>query len=362
MTSHPISQPKDIEPTTDAALSEASASPDEEILLTQDEADELAGQELRFKVGNNLKYRRLDKYLTGRFSHFSRSRLQKLIVEQGVNINGRPAKPSCKLNPGDRIDLILPPRELRELTPEDIPINVLYEDDEMLVLNKQANLIVHPARGYKNGTLVNGLVHHFQTLSGGSDELRPGIVHRLDRNTTGCLVVAKSDTAHWKLSRQFADRTVKKTYIALAHGVPELTADRINQPLGVHPLVREKFAVRPDIGKEAVTFYEVLEAFRGYCLLKLDLKTGRTHQIRVHLAYLKHPIVADDMYGGKIVYPWQIEDRPAAPEQPLLGRCALHAWRLEINHPTTLERMHFEAPLPDDMQTFLDALRQWRKK
>lgn len=357
---HHTPQPGDSEPILPAAPADDLTPLDDESVITQDESDELAGQELRFRVGTNLKFRRLDKYLTGRFSHFSRSRLQKLILEQGVNVNGHPAKSSCKLNTGDWIDLIMPPRELRELIPEDIPIDVLYEDDEMLVLNKQANLIVHPARGYKNGTLVNGLVYHFQKLSGGADDRRPGIVHRLDRNTTGCLVVAKTDTAHWKLSRQFADRTTKKTYIALAHGVPELTADCINQPLGVHPIAREKFAVRNDEGKEAITFYEVLEAFRGYSLVKLDIKTGRTHQIRVHLAWIKHPIVADDMYGGKVVYPWQLEDRPAAPEEPLLARCALHAWRLEICHPVTLERMLFEAPLPDDMQNFLDALRKFR--
>ncbi len=353
---------EDIEPKPPAIPSPEDPCATEDVLDEQDPSDELAGRELRFRVGTNLKHRRLDKYLTGRFSQFSRTRLQKLIMEQGVNVNGRPAKPSCKLNPGDWIDLILPPRELRELIPEDIPLHILYEDDDLLVLNKQANLIVHPARGYKNGTLVNGLVYHFQKLSsGGGDDRRPGIVHRLDRNTTGCLVVAKTDTAHWKLSRQFAERTVKKTYVALIHGVPELTADRISQPLGVHPLVREKFAVRHDIGKEAVTFYEVIEAFRGYALVKLDLKTGRTHQIRVHLSWLKHPIVADDMYGGKIVYSWQIEDRPAVPEQPLMARCALHAWRLELTHPTTAQRMHFEAPLPDDMQHLLDALRTWRK-
>ncbi len=344
----------DVPPNDTDAIDELAGS-------EQDNGDELAGRPLCFRVGTNLKHRRLDKYLTGRFSQFSRTRLQKLIVEQGVNVNGRPAKPGCKLNPGDRIDLILPPRETRELTPEDIPLNILHEDEQMVVLNKQADLIVHPARGYKNGTLVNGLVYHFQQLSGGSDDRRPGIVHRLDRNTTGCLVVAKTDTAHWKLSRQFTERTVKKTYIAIVHGTPELTADCIDQPLGVHPHVREKYAVRHDGGKEAVTFYEVLEAFRGYALVKLDLKTGRTHQIRVHLAWLKHPVVADDMYGGKIVYPWQIEDRRAAPEEPLMARCALHAWRLELTHPTTDQRMHFEAPLPDDMQTLLDALRKCRK-
>lgn len=327
---------------------------------TDQEAEELAGRHLRFKVGVNLKFNRLDKYLCGRFSCFSRTRLQKLIKEQGVNVNERPAKPSHKLQPADVIDLVLPPKEVRELIPEDIPINLLYEDDDMLVLNKQPNMIVHPARGYKHGTLVNGLVYHFQQLSSCPDDIRPGIVHRLDRNTTGCLAVAKSDTAHWKLSRQFAERTTKKTYIAIVHGSSELDADCINQPLGVHPTIREKYAIRPDIGKEAVTIYEVLERFRGYSLVQLDLKTGRTHQIRVHLNYIKNPIVADDMYGGKVVYPWQIEDRESAPEEPLMARCALHAWKLEINHPVTNERLHFEAPLPDDMQNLLDRLRQYR--
>ena len=329
--------------------------------LTEEQAEELVGRQLRFRVGVNLKFNRLDKYLCGRFSCFSRTRLQKLIKEQGVNVNGRPAKPSHKLQPADEIDLILPPREIRELIPEDIPINLLYEDDDILVLNKQPDMIVHPARGYKSGTLVNGLVYHFQNLSSCPDDIRPGIVHRLDRNTTGCLVVAKSDTAHWKLSRQFAERTTKKTYIAIVHGASELDADCINQPLGVHPTHREKYAIRPDIGKEAITFYQVLERFQGYSLVEVNIKTGRTHQIRVHMSYQKNPIVADDMYGGKIVYPWQIENREAAAEAPLMGRCALHAWRLELNHPKTDERLKFEAPLPDDMQNLLDALRKYRK-
>lgn len=328
--------------------------------LTDEETTQLAGRPLRFRVGSNLKFNRLDKYLCGRFSQFSRTRLQALIREQGVNVNGRPAKPSHKLQAGDVIELILPARELRELTPENIPLHILYEDEDILVLNKQANLIVHPARGYKSGTLVNGLVYHFQHLSSCPDDIRPGIVHRLDRNTTGCLVVAKNDTAHWKLSRQFADRTTKKTYMAIVHGTPELHSDCIKQPLGMHPVIREKFSIRPDIGKEAITFYEVLEAFRGFSLVKLDLKTGRTHQIRVHLSYIKHPIVADDMYGGKLVYPWQIENRQPAAEEPLLARCALHAWKLELTHPGTQQRMSFEAPLPDDMQKFLEALRKYR--
>ena len=323
------------------------------------EGNEQVGQHLVFHVGNNLKYHRLDKYLTGRFNQFSRSRLQKLIKEQGVNVNGKSAKPSHKLNAKDEIDLILPPRDIRELIPEDIPINVIYEDEEIIVINKQANLIVHPARSHTHGTLVNGLVHYANQLSTVNADFRPGIVHRLDKNTTGVMVVAKTDFAHWKVSRQFAERTTKKTYLAIVHGVPELSADCINQPLGTHSRIREKCAVRQD-GKEAVTFYEVLEEFRGYALVKLSPKTGRTHQLRVHMQYLKHPIVADDMYGGKLVYDWQIEDTEPAPAEPLMARTALHASQLELTHPVSNERMMFEAPLPEDMQKFLDKLRTFR--
>jgi 23S rRNA pseudouridine1911/1915/1917 synthase len=173
------------------------------------------------------------------------------------------------------------------------------------------------------------------------------------------MVVAKTDTAHWRISKQFELRTTQKCYMAICHGTPELHADCIDQPLGIHPRHREKYAIRPD-GKEAVTFYEVLESFRGYSLVKAMPRTGRTHQIRVHLSYIRHPIVADDMYGGSVVYPWQLEDRTPAVEEPLLARCALHAWQLEFNHPETGKRMKFEAPLQADMQNFLDNLRRFR--
>jgi 23S rRNA pseudouridine1911/1915/1917 synthase len=336
------------------------APAEDQISVNTDQGDELAGEQLRFCVGSNIKFRRLDKYLCGRFSQFSRSRLQKLIKDQAVNVNGSAAKPSHKLKPGDEIDLILPPREVRELVPEDIPIEVIYEDDSIVVINKQADLIVHPARGYKQGTLVNGLVYHFKHLSKGTDDIRPGIVHRLDRNTTGVMVVAKTDTAHWKISRQFAERKTVKTYFAIVHGIPELRADFIKQRLGVHPTKREKFAIRPDTGKEAITFYEVIEEFRGFSVVKLMPKTGRTHQLRVHMNYIKHPIVADDMYGGKVVYPWQLQDKEPAAEEPLMDRTALHAWKLQIEHPVTKKTMEFEAPLPDDMNCFLQNLRKYR--
>ena len=337
------------------------ATENSDIEIISKDGSEQTGEHLIFRVGSSICNRRLDKYLGGRFSQFSRTRLQQLIREQGVNVNGRAAKPSCKLNPGDKIDLLLPPVQVRELIPEDIPINVIYEDEEMIAINKQANIIVHPARGNTHGTLVNGLVYYANKLSMGTGEFRPGIVHRLDKNTTGVMVVAKTDNAHYKLSRQFQNRTTRKTYLAVTHGNMELDADCIDQPLGVHPNIREKYAVRPNDGKEAITFYETLERFKGFTLLKLMPKTGRTHQLRVHMLHIKHPIVADDMYGGKVVYDWQIENAEPEVAEPLMARVALHAWKLEIRHPVTDKMMTFEADMPDDMQKFVDKLRGFRR-
>jgi len=343
----------------------------EDELIEPENLDEQNGQSpsvepegaehLTLRVGTNITQRRLDKYLQGRLSNYSRTTLQKLINEQAVTINQKPVKPSTKISPGDIVDLIMPPPPAKEFIPEDIPLNIIYEDDDMLVINKQANLIVHPARGYKTGTLINALAFHSKQLSKGSDEFRPGIVHRLDRNTTGVLVIAKNETAHWRLARQFETRKTKKYYLAIVHGTPDLTADCINKPMAVHPIIREKFAVRPEIGKEAITFYEVIEKFRGYSLLKVNIKTGRTHQIRVHMSYIKHPIIGDEMYGGKLIYRWQIEDREAQPEEPLFARPALHAWQIEITHPQTNQLMKFEAPVADDMLRMLDELRKYRK-
>ena len=312
-------------------------------------------------VGNSIKERRLDKYLHGRFSNLSRHSIQDAIKAGSVQVNGKIAKPSFKLSPGDKIDLTLPEPPSKEILPEDIPLNIIYEDSCLIVLNKQPGMLVHPARGNTHGTLVNALVFYSDKLSSGLGEFRPGIVHRLDKNTTGVMVVAKDDTTQWKIAKQFERRQVNKNYLAIVHGTPELTADRIKVPLGIHPRIREKYAIRPEIGKEAITFYEVLESFRGFSLLKLAPKTGRTHQIRVHLTYIKHPIVADDMYGGSVVYPWQLADAEPAVQQPVIDRVALHAQTLEFRHPKTNEMVKFEAPLPEDMQNLLDMLRKYRK-
>ena len=326
-----------------------------------DEKSESAGVTEQLHVGHSIRERRLDKYLHGRFSNLSRSFIQNSIKQGAVKVNGKIAKQSQKLNPGDIIDFAPPEPPSKDIMPEDIPLNIIYEDEELIVLNKQPGMIVHPARGNTHGTLVNALVFYSDELSTGLGEFRPGIVHRLDRNTTGVMVITKNDAALWKIAKQFENRQVNKTYLAIIHGTPELTADRINIPLGVHPWIREKYAVRPETGKEAVTFYEVLEAFRGFSLLKLTPKTGRTHQIRIHLSYIKHPIVADDMYGGKLVYQWQLANTEPAVQEPILSRVALHAFSLEFTHPVKNQMMKFEAPLPQDMQNLLNELRKYRK-
>ncbi|MBL7107547.1 MAG: RluA family pseudouridine synthase [Phycisphaerae bacterium] len=327
----------------------------------KDQTEKNTDGTLILNVGNAIQNRRIDKYLHGRFSNYSRVMIQNIIKAGGVSVNGQKVKQSFQLTPGDTIQITLPELPSKEIIPQDIPLNIIYEDDDIIVINKQADIIVHPARNYKNGTLVNALVFYSDKLSSGLGEFRPGIVHRLDKNTTGVMVVTKNDTAQWKIAKQFQDRTTKKTYIAIVHGCPQLNADCINAPLGVHRTIREKFAVRPDTGKESITFYEVLEEFNGYSLLKVRIKTGRTHQIRVHLSHIKHPVVADDMYGGKVVYQWQIKNSQPAPEQPLMQRVALHAHSLEFIHPTTQKPVKFEADLPDDMQKFLDMLRKYRK-
>jgi 23S rRNA pseudouridine1911/1915/1917 synthase len=329
---------------------------------------------LTLRVGSALQERRLDKYLHGRFANFSRAMLQEVIKRGAVKVNGLAAKPSLKLNPDDLIEITLPQLPKSEIPPENISLNILYEDNDIIVINKPADMIVHPARGNTRGTIANALAFHLASAKAGKGEeeqeiklpealgeFRPGIVHRLDRNTTGVMILAKNNVAQWKIAKQFHDRQVEKSYLAIVHGVPDLTRDRVNAPLGIHPKIREKYSIRPETGKEAVTFYEVLETFRGFSLLKLTPKTGRTHQIRVHLSYIKHPVVADDMYGGKPVYPWQLKNAEPAPEDPIISRCALHASTIAFTHPTTKKIVRFEAPLPEDMQHLLDLLRKYRK-
>lgn len=318
------------------------------------------GEKVYLKVGPNLKFKRVDQYLGSKFSRFSRTLVQKLIKDGDVLVNSKKVKPSSPLCSGDVVIVTLPTPQVKDVVGENIPLQIVYEDDHLIAINKQPNIVVHPARSYKSGTLVNALVYHCDNLSSGTHNYRPGIVHRLDKDTTGVMVVAKTDEAQWKLSEQFRNRTTSKTYLAVLQGNPQLDSDQIKTLIGLHPTSREKCAVKTESGKEAITVYKVVERFRGFSMVELDLYTGRTHQIRVHMAHIGHPVVGDDMYGGRYVYPWQLEDAEPRAEAPIIARQALHAWKLEVDHPKTGERLKFEAPLREDMQNLVDKLRECR--
>jgi 23S rRNA pseudouridine1911/1915/1917 synthase len=294
--------------------------------------------------------------------------IQKIIDADAVEVNGRAVKASYRVRPGDRVCIRLP--ELPDTTPqpEDLGIAVVYEDEYLTVVNKPPGMVTHPARGNWRGTLVNALQFHFDTLSTLAGESRPGIVHRLDRDTTGLVVVAKDDQTHRKLALAFEHRHVLKEYLALVSGVPQRDSDYIEQPIGFHPTSREKMAVRrlPGSGKDAVTFYKVVERFPGYALLLCQPRTGRTHQIRVHLTHIGHPIVADKLYSGRdrlmladVIRAAGREPSPMLAEQDvtLLDRQALHAHALRFQHPVSGQELNLVAALPEDFARALCALR-----
>ena len=313
-----------------------------------------------------MEGKRLDAYLASRYTDYSRSVIQKLIDAQAVLINGQPTKASYRVRLNDEVRIWLPELGDDAPKPEDIPLEVIYEDEALTVVNKPPNMVVHPAKGNWSGTLVNALQFHYDTLSNVAGENRPGIVHRLDRDTTGLLIVAKDDLAHRKLSGYFEQRTIHKEYLALVYGVPTRDSDYVERHIGFHPTVREKMAIRlpEDGGKEATTFYEVLERFQGYAFVRCKPATGRTHQIRVHLTHVGHPILADKAYSGRerITLADLAGAQAADGEQVLIARQALHAHRLRFPHPLTQEDIDLTAPLPQDMSMTLEALRTHRRQ
>ncbi|MHC4218966.1 MAG: RluA family pseudouridine synthase [Planctomycetota bacterium] len=320
-----------------------------------------------FRLARDLN-KRLDRYLVDRIPFLSRTSLQRLIKEEAVTVNGRVGKPATRLRAGDEVVAVLPPPPSAEIPAEEIPLDVLYEDAELIIINKADDIIVHPARGNRSGTMINALAWHFQHETGGALSTvgekfaRPGVVHRLDRHTTGALAFAKTDTAHWRLAHQFEHRRVDKRYLAVVHGRMETLADVIDVPLGKHPTAREKYAVRwDDTGKPSVTIYRVRELYDEFSLLELELKTGRTHQIRVHLSHLGYPIVGDDMYGGRHLTVGGVAGAAGtgdrSPREPLIGRQALHAAVLGFTHPIAGEPMSFQVPPPDDMRDLIMLLR-----
>jgi 23S rRNA pseudouridine1911/1915/1917 synthase len=384
----------------------------------------------RILVKSDLN-KRLDRYLGDRLKGISRSRIQKLIDLGGVTVNDQPPKASTLIRAGDVIDILLPPQAKRSIEPEEMPLDVLFEDEHCIVINKAANVIVHPARNHTSGTLLNGLAFRFKqaveaaggvfrtrettgfhndmdefkvddeptdgsvevkldegAVAGlsdvGAQEFRPGIIHRLDRYTTGCIVLAKQDEAHWGIARQFEDRKTLKAYLAVVHGNFEEAGGAIEEPIGRHPMLREAMAIRHDnTSRHALTLYRVREQYKGFALVELELKTGRTHQIRVHLSYLGHPIVGDIIYGGEPIGESDLDNPPVpagarkfltfardkpegdkieadAKQRPdlIITHPALHAGLLGFTHPITKEVMRFNAPVHEPMATLIEKLRQ----
>ena len=308
---------------------------------------------LTFNIESEHAGNRLDAYLASQIEGWSRARLQRLIENEDVLVNGKASKPSYKLRENDEVEVELIAPAADSFVPENIPIEIVYEDDTLIVVNKPAGLVVHPAAGMPSGTLANALAYHFQNLPGGGTGVRPGLVHRLDRDTSGLLVVAKTESALENLSDQFRDRTVFKSYVALVHGRLLSNSGKIDQPLARDPSNRTRMAV-VRAGRNALTLYRVRRAFDRFTLLDVELKTGRTHQIRVHLAWLKHPVVADETYGGGRDN--TIQDARLRARVRSLNRQFLHAEKLGFTHPQTGEWVKFESPIPEELSGLLAEL------
>ena len=320
--------------------------------------------ELHVEVKKSPANPRLDRHLAMRFTDYSRTFIQKAIREGCVRINGETiTKPSRDLLKGDVVDLTLPVLAENHLEPEPIPLQIIHEDEWLIMVNKPPDMVVHPARGHATGTLVNALLYHYKNLSDYNGPLRPGIVHRLDRDTSGVMIAIKDSRIHHKISEQFQARTIQKHYMAISEGELRFDSDIVDLPLGRHMRHREKMAVRKYDGKAAVTAYDVLERFRGFTLVRAAPKTGRTHQIRLHLKSIGNPIVCDMLYGKRdMCYLSDITGEEHTPDEKcLLERHALHAADIEFTHPATGKRVFFEAPLPADMAGLLEALREHRK-
>lgn len=295
------------------------------------------------KVSIETEKGRIDKVLVDCLKDYSRSQIQSWLKEEAVTINGEITKANRKVAPGDEIVITIPEPVLLDLIPENIPLEIVYEDDDLAVINKPQGMVVHPSAGHPNGTLVNALLYHLENLSTINDVVRPGIVHRIDKDTSGLLMVAKNDKAHESLAKQLKDKTSLRKYVALVHGNISHEKGTINAPIGRSKVNRKKQDVQAD-GKPAVTHFEVLERFDEFTLVELQLETGRTHQIRVHMQYIGYPLAGDPVYG---------------PRKTLPGNGQyLHAKLLGFKHPTTGEEMIFEAKIPENFRKTLETLRK----
>lgn len=301
----------------------------------------------RFFTAEDRAGERIDKFLSDQPDGYSRSFLKKLIKENNIKVNGKSIKASYRLIPGDRVEVILPEPETPDIAAENIPLDILYEDEHIIVINKPKQMVVHPAPGHYSGTLVNALLYHCHgQLSGINGVLRPGIVHRIDMDTTGSLVACKNDPAHQALSEQLKNHSIHRIYEAIACGNFKKDSGTVDAPIGRHPADRKKMSIHAKNGREAVTHYRVLEHFNGYAHIQCRLETGRTHQIRVHMASIGHPLLGDEVYGTK-----------KCPFPGLQGQ-TLHAKTLGFIHPASKEYMEFHAPLPEYFVELLDKLRK----
>ena len=317
-------------------------------------------KEIKLKVQEGKKKERLDIYLVSVLEHATRNRVQKLIKEGLVLVNGKVQKANYQINPGDEIHVSIPvtPHPSENL-PEDIPLDIVYEDEFLLVVNKPAGMVVHPAFGNYTGTLVNALLHHTKNLSGINTPERPGIVHRLDKDTSGLILIAKNDWTHSQLAKQFSEHSIEREYWAICWGKFKNKKGEIIKNIARSKSDRKKFTVSDSEGKHAHTIYEVLEEFEFTSLVKLNLKTGRTHQIRVHLSSIHHPVFGDPTYGGrKIVYGLDLPKIKARINNLLeiMPRQALHAKTLGFFHPDKKEFFLFDSSLPSDFQALLEKL------
>ena len=295
-------------------------------------------------VSNEEEGERLDSFLAKRIKELSRSAVARLLKEGEILIDGKSVSANHKTKTGEIFSINIPDPEPLDAEPENIPIDTIFEDEDIIVINKRAGLVVHPAKGNTRGTLVNALLYHCKDLSGIGGKMRPGIVHRLDKDTSGLIVIAKNDQSHKALSEQLKSKTMGRVYVAVVRGIIKKDKDTIDVPIGRHPVYRKKMSIRTDTPREAVTDYEVLERFKDTTYVKVRLRTGRTHQIRVHLSSLNHPVLGDLVYGKH--------------KTKLIDRTALHAMRLTLIHPGSGEKMKFEAPLPPDFEELLSRLRQ----
>lgn len=299
-----------------------------------------------FSIDHETEGQRIDRYLSDTLEDRSRSYIQKIIKDGHVTVNQKPVKANYRLSFGDRVEVTLPEAKEPDIEPENIPLDILYEDQDIIMVNKPKQMVVHPAPGHYSGTLVNALMYHCgDELSGINGCMRPGIVHRIDMDTTGSLVVCKNDKAHQSLSEQLKEHSIRRIYVAIVHGNIKEDSGTVNAPIGRHPTDRKKMSTHCKNGRNAITHYKVLERFGNYTYIQCELETGRTHQIRVHMASIGHPLVGDEVYGPK-----------KCPFKGLQGQ-TLHARTLGIIHPSTGEYLEVNAPLPEYFVDLLDRLR-----